>query len=264
MTAHGWTPAPVAVRGDATGSHWETTRPAPAQAGADSWCTVRVRGPRGGVDVALPASQTVAETVDELAARLLPGAPLGRPGETWYLHRLGRPPFHPSARLVEVDLRDGESLHLSPHPMPRPAQPVDDGLVALAEGAARAPRWSPTAVTFVLAFCASDSWSGCIGVRRRLDAVAKLNASPNGARSIFEGSEGLRADAWPQTDVPRPMLSVRRFAAASLTRMSQSARGVPRTVAPLIATTCRVMNLQRGRTVKSAGGRLRHGCSAYK
>lgn len=113
---------------------------------------------------------------------------------------------------------------------------------------------STTAVTFVLAFCASDSWSGCIGVRRRLDAVAKLNASPNGARSIFEGSEGLRADAWPQTDVPRPMLSVRRFAAASLTRMSQSARGVPRTVAPLIATTCRVMNLQRGRTVESAGG----------
>jgi hypothetical protein len=117
-------------------------RDAPAVEG--SWCTVRVRGPEGAVDAALPADATVAEVVDELAARLLPGAPLvrGADGRPWYLHRTGAGPMPPGVSLEAAGVRDGDVLHLGPWPMPRPAQPVDDGLVALAEGAGRVPRWT--------------------------------------------------------------------------------------------------------------------------
>ncbi|MEJ2869025.1 EsaB/YukD family protein [Actinomycetospora sp. OC33-EN08] len=118
--------------------------PAPRDAPEGAWCTVRVRGPEGAVDAALPAGASVAEVVDELAGRLLPGAPLvrGSDGRPWYLHRTGAGPMPPGISLEAAGVRDGDVLHLGPWPMPRPAQPVDDGLVALAEGAARVPRWT--------------------------------------------------------------------------------------------------------------------------
>ncbi|GAA4836305.1 hypothetical protein GCM10023201_26380 [Actinomycetospora corticicola] len=114
------------------------------EASGGAWCTVRVRGPEGAVDAALPADATVAEVVDELAARLLPGAPLvrGADGRPWYLHPTGAGPLPPGVSLESAGVRDGDVLHLGPWPMPRPAQPVDDGLVALAAGASRAPRWT--------------------------------------------------------------------------------------------------------------------------
>ncbi|HEY2225945.1 EsaB/YukD family protein [Actinomycetospora sp.] len=110
-----------------------------------AWCTVRVRGPEGAVDAALPATASVAEVVDELAGRLLPGAPLvrGADGRPWYLHRTGAGPLPPGVSLESAGVRDGDVLHLGPWPMPRPAQAVDDGLVALADGASRVPRWTP-------------------------------------------------------------------------------------------------------------------------
>ena len=57
-------------------------QPLPATGGPDTgarelpgaegtWCTVRVRGPEGAVDAALPAGASVAEVVDELAAHAL-------------------------------------------------------------------------------------------------------------------------------------------------------------------------------------------------
>ncbi|MCD2192258.1 EsaB/YukD family protein [Actinomycetospora endophytica] len=109
------------------------------------WCTVRVRGPEGTVDAALPATATVAEVVEELAGRLLPGAPLvrGADGRPWYLHRTGAGPLPPGISLQAAGVRDGDVLHLGPWPMPRPAQAVDDGLVALADGSSRVPRWTP-------------------------------------------------------------------------------------------------------------------------
>ena len=122
----------------ATGGHELLT------AGEGTWCTVRVRGPEGAVDAALPAGASVAEVVDELAGRLLPGAPLvrGADGRPWYLHRTGAGPLPPGVSLETAGVRDGDVLHLGPWPMPHPAQPVDDGLVALAEGAAQASRWT--------------------------------------------------------------------------------------------------------------------------
>lgn len=120
----------------------------PASAPGSLWCAVRVRGPHGAVDVSLPGGATVAEIVDELTGRLLPGAPLAHPADSegWSLHRLGGRPFGPDQPLAETGVRDGESLHLSTAPLPQPAEPVDDGLVALAEGASAVHRWSAGSV----------------------------------------------------------------------------------------------------------------------
>lgn len=125
----------------------------PADTGTDPgpgarWCAVRVRGPRGAVDVALPGEATVAEVVDELTGRLLPGAPLATPEGAggWSLHRLGAAALRPDLPLAETGVRDGESLHLSSAPLPAPASPVDDGLVTLAEGASAVRRWTPHSV----------------------------------------------------------------------------------------------------------------------
>jgi hypothetical protein len=100
------------------------------------------------VDAALPATASVAEVVEELAGRLLPGAPLirGADGRPWYLHRTGAGPMPPGVTLEAARVRDGDVLHLGPWPMPRPARTVDDGLVALAEGSSRVPQWTPRRV----------------------------------------------------------------------------------------------------------------------
>lgn len=118
------------------------TSPA-ASAPPSVWCTVRVHGPRGAVDVALPSALTVAEIVERLRSRLLPGAPLGGPGESWFLHRMGEPALRPDSRLSDAALHDGDSVHLSRLEVPLPARPVDDGLVALAGAAGRTGRWTP-------------------------------------------------------------------------------------------------------------------------
>jgi len=115
------------------------------------WCAVRVHGPHGAIDVALPTDLPVGAVIEQLRSTLLPGAPLGRPGETWYLHRLGRLAVHPESRLADAALHHGESLHLSRGSVPLPMQPVDDGLVALADGAAEVGRWSPRVVRTVTA-----------------------------------------------------------------------------------------------------------------
>jgi len=125
--------------------------PDPEMAAGAMWCAVRVHGPHGAVDVALPTGLPVGEIIEQLRSTLLPGVPLGRPGETWYLHRLGRLAIHPASRLADAALHDGESLHLSRGSVPLPVQPVDDGLVALADGAAEVGRWSPRAVQILAA-----------------------------------------------------------------------------------------------------------------
>lgn len=148
----------------------------PADPGTDpgpgpgtQWCAVRVRGPRGAVDLALPGAATVAEVVDELSGRLLPGAPLTTPEDTggWSLHRLGADPFRPDLPLAETGVRDGESLHLSCAPLPTPARPVDDGLVTLAEGASAVRRWTPHSVGVLL-----------VGLTVAASAVTALLALP--------------------------------------------------------------------------------------
>lgn len=98
------------------------------------------------MDVALPSALTVAEIVERLRSRLLPGAPLGGPGESWFLHRMGEAALAPDSRLADAALHDGDSVHLSRLEVPLPARPVDDGLVALAGAAGRTGRWTPSAM----------------------------------------------------------------------------------------------------------------------
>ncbi|WP_433800090.1 EsaB/YukD family protein [Actinomycetospora sp. CA-084318] len=192
-----------------------------------SWCTVRVCGPEGAVDAALPADATVAEVVDELAARLLPGAPLvrGADGRPWYLHRTGAGPMPPGISLEAAGVRDGDVLHLGPWPMPRPAQPVDDGLVALAEGAGRLPRWTVrrvgVLVTALLVAVAAVGASlslavpggplvplalagmllGLAALQRRTRATTPLDGPPPGADLPTLGAALASLTAWTAAGV---------------------------------------------------------------
>lgn len=107
--------------------------------------TVRVTGPSGAADVALPAGRPVVELVADLVRALLPGAPLGSPGDIWHLHRLGGRALPPQHTLEQAGVHDGESLHLSPQSPPEPPRPVDDPLEALARGTALVRRWDERA-----------------------------------------------------------------------------------------------------------------------
>ncbi len=133
------TPAPVAppsaaptlLGPGATGQTWP----------GEQWCRVRVHGPAGALDVALPTARTVADLCAELTGRLLPGAPLVA-STPFALHRVGQAALDQHLPLAAADPRDGEVFHLSPSPGPRPARVVDDALHTL--GAAATGAWAPS------------------------------------------------------------------------------------------------------------------------
>ncbi len=108
----------------------------------DGWCRVRVHGPAGAVDVALPTSRTVADLCAELAGRLLPGAPLVAQAP-FQLHRVGQTALDQGRPLAAADPREGEVFHLSPSPTPSPARVVDDALHTLGTSAGAAGVWAP-------------------------------------------------------------------------------------------------------------------------
>ena len=117
------------------------------------WCRVRVHGPDGALDVALPTGRTVADLCAELAAHLLPGAPLGAEGP-WRLHRLGQREIDPAAPFGAALPRDGEVFHLTGEAVPAPALAVDDALDALGRAAGECGRWGPAGTTAAGVACA--------------------------------------------------------------------------------------------------------------
>ena len=108
--------------------------------------TLRVAGPGGAVDLAVPAELPVVDLVCQLVDRLAAGAPLGDPGDVWVLHRLDGRALPASQSVDGAQVLDGETLHLTRAAPPPASVRVDDPLQVLADAARLAPRWDPRAV----------------------------------------------------------------------------------------------------------------------
>ncbi|MFG1696173.1 type VII secretion integral membrane protein EccD [Nonomuraea sp. NPDC049309] len=108
-------------------------------------CRVTIVTPRGFLDLGLPPDIPLGNllpTVLRIAGEGLAEAGLAHGG--WALQRLGGPPFDPGVTLAELQVRDGELLHLRPrgHELPEPV--FDDVADAVATGVAeRTGRWQP-------------------------------------------------------------------------------------------------------------------------
>ncbi|MBO4161974.1 type VII secretion integral membrane protein EccD [Micromonospora sp. MMS20-R2-23] len=110
-------------------------------------CRITVVGPARRVDLAVPATTTVAALLPLLAQRTTEGDPRGETGAgdgAWVLQRLGQPPFELAGTPESLDWLEGEELHLRPAEDPLPELDFDD----LADGIAtivnrRPDRWQP-------------------------------------------------------------------------------------------------------------------------
>ncbi|SCF40051.1 type VII secretion integral membrane protein EccD [Micromonospora matsumotoense] len=111
-------------------------------------CRITVIGPARRVDLAVPATTTVAtllpllvQQTTDTGPRLEPGA---SDGAAWVLQRLGQAPFELAGTPESLDWLEGEQLHLCPAADPLPELDFDD----LADGVAttvnrRNDRWQP-------------------------------------------------------------------------------------------------------------------------
>lgn len=105
-------------------------------------CRIRVFGPDGRMDLAVPLTVTVASLLPVFAQRMKTEE--GGAGTAWVLQRLGEAPFDPAGTPESLDWRDGQEFHLRPAADALPEMEFDD----IADGmavtvGARPGRWRP-------------------------------------------------------------------------------------------------------------------------
>ena len=145
-----------------------TTRLSPAAGTGPSRITVS--GPGGQVDLAVPATTTMAQLLPVLLEHVTTEAERNRP---WVLQRLGGDPLDADGTPETLGLRDGEILHLRPGSQALPAMEIDDVAVGVAESVDTTPGRAGPEVT-----------------RRLLLAVAGL------ALATFAAACGLARPGW--------------------------------------------------------------------
>ncbi|MGW3344376.1 type VII secretion integral membrane protein EccD [Nonomuraea rubra] len=131
-------------------------------------CRVTVVTPRGFLDLGLPPDIPLGNllpTLLRVAGEGVAGEGLAEAGLAhggWVLQRLGGPPFDPGVTLSELDVHDGELLHLRPRGHELPEVVFDDVADAVATGVVeRTGRWQPAATrTYGLRAAAALS---CLG-----------------------------------------------------------------------------------------------------
>ncbi|WBB80459.1 type VII secretion integral membrane protein EccD [Micromonospora sp. WMMD882] len=106
-------------------------------------CRITVTGPARRVDLAVPATTTVAALLPLLVRQTTDPGPAADDG-AWVLQRLGEAPFDLTGTPESLDWLEGEELHLRPAEDPLPELDFDD----LADGVAtavnrRTDRWQP-------------------------------------------------------------------------------------------------------------------------
>jgi type VII secretion integral membrane protein EccD len=113
---------------------------------AEDLCRITVIGPQRRVDLAVPASSTVAALMPVLLWHTLGrnGADLQQIDGAWILQRLGQAPFDPNGTPESLDWLEGEELYLRAGDDPLPELDYDD----LADGIStvvnrRNDRWQP-------------------------------------------------------------------------------------------------------------------------
>lgn len=106
-------------------------------------CRVTVTSPRKRVDLALPAHVPFTELFPGIALYAgLDRAAVAEAPEGWALQRLGEPPFEPSVTPAQVEVADGELLHLRPWLKALPPATSDDIADEIAGVHAGPGRWS--------------------------------------------------------------------------------------------------------------------------
>jgi type VII secretion integral membrane protein EccD len=112
---------------------------------AGEMCRLVVCGPDSQIEMAVPTGVLVADLLPALLHHLgedLADAGLLHGG--WVLQRLGAPPLDEDASVADLDLRDGDVVHLRPRSEQIPQIAFDDLIDGVATGAQnRAGRWRP-------------------------------------------------------------------------------------------------------------------------
>lgn len=115
----------------------------------ESLTRVTVIAPTRRVDLALPGSMTLGEALPRLlelagqgGAATHAAALTNQPLHGWKLQRMGEDPLDPSALIADLDLRDGDFLHLRPGDAVMPDAAFDDVVDAVAQTTSSRARWS--------------------------------------------------------------------------------------------------------------------------
>ncbi|WKU05738.1 type VII secretion integral membrane protein EccD [Micromonospora sp. HUAS LYJ1] len=107
-------------------------------------CRVTVVGPARRVDLAVPATTTVATLLPLLVQQTTEGAQRPETDPAWVLQRLGQTPFELAGTPESLDWLEGEELHLRPARDPLPELDFDDLADGIATAVNRRPdRWQP-------------------------------------------------------------------------------------------------------------------------
>ncbi|WP_431923534.1 type VII secretion integral membrane protein EccD [Micromonospora wenchangensis] len=107
-------------------------------------CRVTVVGPARRVDLAVPATTTVATLLPLLVQQTTAGAQRPETEPAWVLQRLGQTPFELAGTPESLDWLEGEELHLRPAEDPLPELDFDDLADGIATAVNRRPdRWQP-------------------------------------------------------------------------------------------------------------------------
>lgn len=113
-------------------------------AGADL-TRVTVISPTRRIDLALPGGTTLGEIMPNILR--FSGYESGTATDvvhTWVLQRFGEDPLDPTREVDDLNIRDGETLHLRQLEAAMPDAAFDDVVDAVASSTATQPAWRPT------------------------------------------------------------------------------------------------------------------------
>jgi len=103
---------------------------------------VTVISPTRRVDLALPGATTLGEIMPNiLRFSGYEGGSAADVVHTWVLQRFGEDPLDPNRQITELDIRDGETLHLRQLEAAMPDAAFDDVVDAVATSTAAQPAW---------------------------------------------------------------------------------------------------------------------------
>lgn len=114
---------------------------------------VTVISPTRRIDLALPGTTSLAELMPNIVRFSgFEGAQSGDAGSTWVLQRFGEDPLDAHRPISDLNIRDGETLHLRQRENTIPDAAFDDVVDAVATSASTQPSWRPVdGRTFALA-----------------------------------------------------------------------------------------------------------------
>lgn len=119
----------------------------------DDLARVTVISPTRRIDLALPGSTSLSELMPNIVRFSgFEGVQSGDASNTWVLQRFGEDPLDAHRPISDLNIRDGETLHLRQRENTIPDAAFDDVVDAVATSASTQPSWRPVdGRTFALA-----------------------------------------------------------------------------------------------------------------